>query len=106
MFHGNCIRPCICMYYCQKIISTHYKYILPIRCIAHHVNLVLTDICKTSFAKDVISKCQKIVKYFKQSHQAGKELCSKITNEIKEGGLKSYVVTKWTIAWDCTNSIL
>ena len=52
----------------KKIISTHYKHILPIRCIAHHVNLVSTDICKTSFAKDVISKCQKIVKYFKQSH--------------------------------------
>ena len=67
----------------KKIISTRYKHILPIRCIAHHVNLVSTDICKTSFAKDVISKCQKIVKYFKQSHQAGEELHSKITNEIK-----------------------
>ena len=68
--------------------------------------MVLTDICKISFAKDVISKCQKIVKYFKQSHQAGEELHSKITNEIKGGGLKSYVVTRWTTAWDCTNSIL
>ena len=90
----------------KKIISTRYKHILPIRCIAHHVNLVSTDICKTSFAKDVISKCQKIVKYFKQSHQAGEELHSKITNEIKGSGLKSYVVTRWTTAWDCTNSIL
>lgn len=90
----------------KKIISTRYKHILPIRCIAHHVNLVSTDICKASFAKDVISKCQKIVKYFKQSHQAGEELRSKITNEIKGGELKSYVVTRWTTAWDCTNSIL
>src|SRR5215213_4160461 len=55
---------------------------------------------------DVISKCQKIVKYFKQSHQAGEELRSKITNEIKGGELKSYVVTRWTTGWDCTNSIL
>lgn len=90
----------------KKIISARYEHILPIRCIAHHVNLVSTDICKTSFAKDVISKCQKIVKYFKQSHQAGEELRSKITNEIKGGGLKTYVVTRWTTAWDCTNSIL
>src|SRR4051794_34256121 len=67
----------------KKIISTRYKHILPIRCIAHHVNLVSTDIYKTSFAKDVISKCQNIVKYFKQSHQAGEELRSKMTNEIK-----------------------
>ena len=80
--------------------------ILSIRCIAHHVNLISTDICKTTFAKEVISKCQKIVKYFKQSHQAGEELREKITNEIKGGGLKTYVVTRWTTAWNCTNSIL
>src|SRR3954454_7035158 len=42
----------------KKIISIRYKHILPIRCIAHHINLVSTDICKISFAKDVISKCQ------------------------------------------------
>ena len=78
----------------KKIISTRYKHILPIRCIAHHVNLILTNICKTLFAKDVISKCQKIVKYFKQSYQAGEELHSKIMNEIKGGGLKSYIVTR------------
>ena len=90
----------------KRIIFTRYKHILPIRCIAHHVNLVSTDICKTLFAKDVISKCQKIVKYFKHSHQAGEELRSKITNEIKGGGLKTYVVTRWSTAWDCTNSIL
>jgi hypothetical protein len=90
----------------KRIISERYKHILPVRCIAHHVNLVSTDICKTTFAKEIISKCQKIVKYFKQSHQAGGELRSKITNEIKGGGLKTYVVTRWTTAWDCTDSIL
>lgn len=90
----------------KRIISERYKHILSIRCIAHHVNLISTDICKTTFAKEVISKCQKIVKYFKQSHQAGEELREKITNEIKGGGLKTYVVTRWTTAWDCTNSIL
>ena len=79
---------------------------MSIRCIAHHVNLISTDICKTTFAKEVISKCQKIVKYFKQSHQAEEELCEKITNEIKGGGLKTYVVTRWTTAWNCTDSIL
>lgn len=71
------------------------------------MNLISTDICKTEFAKDVISKCQKIVKYFKQSHQAGEELRTEIVNEmIKGGGLKNYVVTRWTTAWDCTNSLL
>ncbi len=79
------------------VISTYF---------AHHVNLVSTDICKTLFAKDVILKCQKIVRFFKQSHQAGEELRSKILNEIKGGGVKTYVVTRWSTAWDCTNSIL
>ncbi|CAG8745634.1 20_t:CDS:2, partial [Rhizophagus irregularis] len=55
---------------------------------------------------DVISKCQKIVKYFKQSYQTGEELRSKITNEIKRDRLKTYVITRWTTAWDCTDSIL
>ena len=90
----------------KRIISKRYKHILPIRCIAHHVNLISTDICKTIFAKDIISKCQKIVKYFKQSHQAGEELRERITKEIKGGGLKTYVVTRWSTAWDCTKSIL
>src|SRR5436305_14434867 len=49
----------------KRIISTCHKHILPIRCIAHHVNLVSTDICKTLFAKYVILKCQKIVRFFK-----------------------------------------
>ena len=43
----------------KRIIAEWYNYILPIKCIAHHVNLISTDICKTTFAKEVISKCQK-----------------------------------------------
>jgi hypothetical protein len=90
----------------KKRIAERYKHILLIRCVTHHINLISTDICKTTFAKDVISKCQKIVKYFKQSHQAGEELYSKITNEIKGSGLKTYVITRWITVWDCTDSIL
>lgn len=90
----------------KRMISERYKHVLPIRCIAHHVNLISTDICKTEFAKDIISKCQKIVKYFKLSHQAGEALRERITKEIQGGGLKTYVVTRWSTAWDCTKSIL
>jgi len=70
----------------KRMISEQYKHILPIRCIVHHVNLILTDICKIIFAKDIISKCQKIVKYFKLSHQAREELRERITKEIKGMG--------------------
>ncbi|PKK59805.1 hypothetical protein RhiirC2_794294 [Rhizophagus irregularis] len=61
----------------ELLNDTKYKHILPIRCITYH-----------------------------QSYQTGKELRSKITNEIKRDGLKTYVITRWTTAWDCTDSIL
>src|SRR5204863_89892 len=41
----------------KRIIADTHKHIIPIRCIAHHINLITTDICKTPFAKEVISKC-------------------------------------------------
>ena len=66
----------------KRIIAKRYNHILPIRCITYYVNLISTDICKITFAKEVISKYQKVVKYFKQSHQVGEELREKL-NEIK-----------------------
>ncbi|PKB96007.1 hypothetical protein RhiirA5_435643 [Rhizophagus irregularis] len=61
----------------ELLNDTKYKHILPIRCITYH-----------------------------QSYQTGEELRSKITNEIKRDRLKTYVITRWTTAWDCTDSIL
>ncbi|GBC16237.2 ribonuclease H-like domain-containing protein [Rhizophagus irregularis DAOM 181602=DAOM 197198] len=91
----------------KRIIADTHKHIIPIRCIAHHINLITTDICKTSFAKEVIAKCTKLVKFFKTSHQAGEKLkMSIIDDSVKGGNLKTYVKTRWTTAWDCTNSIL
>ena len=49
----------------------------------------------------------KVIKYFKASHRAGEELCSEILEKmVKGGGLKSYVKTRWSTAFDCTNSVL
>ena len=91
----------------KRIIANQYKHIIPLRCIAHHINLVTTDIIKTRFAKEVIGKCKKIITFFKRAHQAGEQLREDIVkNLIKGGGLKSFVETRWTTAWDCTDSIL
>ncbi|CAG8783658.1 11303_t:CDS:1, partial [Rhizophagus irregularis] len=55
----------------------------------------------------VIAKCTKLVKFFKTSHQAGEKLkMSIIDDSVKSGNLKTYVKTRWTTTWNCTNSIL
>jgi hypothetical protein len=69
--------------------------------------LITIDIIKTTFAKEVIGKCTKIIKFFKNAHQAGEVLRDEIKNNLIEGGgLKTYVKTRWSTAWDCTESIL
>ena len=41
----------------KQIITKKYPYILPIRCIAHHINLITSNIIKLDFAKLVFKKC-------------------------------------------------
>jgi hypothetical protein len=49
----------------------------------------------------------KIVRFFKTSHKAGETLRTEILeNMVKGGGLKSYVKTRWSTAFDCANSVL
>jgi hypothetical protein len=56
----------------REIITTKYKNILNARCMAHAINLISKDICSTSFANRILTKCNTIVTYFKKSHQGGK----------------------------------
>jgi hypothetical protein len=91
----------------KKKIIEKYPHIISLRCIAHHINLIMADIGKTTFAKSTLEKCTRIVKFFKKAHQAGSYLREEIVNELITGGnLKSYVKTRWTSAFDSTESIL
>ena len=54
------------------IITEKYRHIINIRCIAHVVNLISKDICKTQFADKMLRRSSTLVNYFKNSHQAGK----------------------------------
>ena len=54
------------------VITEKYKYIINIRCIAHAVNLISKDICKTQFADKMLRRSSTLVNYFKNSHQASK----------------------------------
>ncbi|CAJ0902915.1 8609_t:CDS:2, partial [Entrophospora sp. SA101] len=69
---------------------------------------ICSDIVKKiSFGKNVLSQCQKFVSYFQGSYKAGAQFCNEIVEAfIMGGGLKSSVVTRWSSAWDCCNSVL
>jgi hypothetical protein len=91
----------------KKCVNEKYAHIMPIRCIDHQINLITTDICKLTFAQDLLKKCMKVVRFFKASHKAGEILRAEILEKMVKGkGLKSYVKTRWSTAFDCANSVL
>jgi len=92
----------------RRLISEKYPYILSIRCMAHHVNLITSDIIKLDFAKNTFKKCQTIITFFKTlSYRAGAQLQEDITqSSTKGGGLKTSVKTRWSTAWNCCDSII
>lgn len=55
----------------RQIIAEKYQNILNVRCMAHAINLISKDICSTSFANRILTKCNTIVTYFKKSHKGG-----------------------------------
>ncbi|PKY33949.1 hypothetical protein RhiirB3_453264 [Rhizophagus irregularis] len=80
---------------------------MPIRCIAHHINLLTNNICKLEFAQSILKKCMKLVHFFKASHRAGAELTDEIKeNMVKGGKLRGYCQTRWMTACDCVSSVL
>jgi hypothetical protein len=91
----------------RRLITEKYPYILSIRCMAHHLNLITSDIIKLNFAKNILKKCQSIVTFFKTSYRAGAYLQKDIIQTLIEGGgLKTSVKTRWSTAWDCCDSII
>lgn len=91
----------------RRLISEKYPNILSIRCIAHHLNLITTDLIKLDFSKDIFEKCQTIISFFKTSYRAGAALQEDIIQSlIKGGGLKTSVKTRWSTAWNCCDSII
>ena len=81
---------------------------MPVRCIAHHIQLICTDIMKKiPLAKDILTNCQKFVTYFSESHRSEAILCEEIKKElIVVSELKSSVKTRWSTSWDCCSSVL
>ncbi|GES88062.1 zinc finger BED domain-containing protein 1-like [Rhizophagus clarus] len=86
----------------RQIITEKYKNILNVRYMAHAINLISKDICSTSFANWILTKCNTIVTYFKKSHQ-GEE--AKVC-DVSSGGLKKWADTRWHTMYDCVDSIM
>ncbi|POG78549.1 hypothetical protein GLOIN_2v1766437 [Rhizophagus irregularis DAOM 181602=DAOM 197198] len=77
------------------------------RWIAHHIQLISSDICNHPLAKKVLSDCQKIISFFKNSYPAGAALREEIFHTFTVGGnLKTSTKTRWSTAWDCCESLL
>ncbi len=91
----------------KRLINEQFQHIMPIRCIAHYINLLTTDICKLEFAQLILKKCMKLVRYFKASYRTGETLKNKIMDNMIGGSrLKGYCQTRWTTAFDCASSVL
>jgi hypothetical protein len=91
----------------KQLVNDKYSHIIPVHYIAHQVNLLTTDIMKHQHSKETITKCMKIITFFRHFHQAKALLVSKELEDILINGrsLKRYCKMRWTTAWDCLESI-
>src|SRR6266498_1961760 len=84
----------------KRKITNKYSYIIAIRCIAHHINLIIKDIISIKYVKITLQKCQQIISFFHKTHKAEAALHDKIITFFSIGdNLKSSVKTRWSIAW-------
>jgi Protein of unknown function (DUF 659) len=91
----------------KRQVADKYPHILSMRCIAHHIQLISSDICNISWAKKVLSDCQTIISFFRNSYSAGAALRDEIIHAFTIGGnLKTSTKTRWSTSWDCCESLL
>jgi hypothetical protein len=91
----------------REIIARRYPNILNLRCIAHCFNLISKDILRHPFSESLLRRSNKIIKFFRKSHQPNSILESYIKDlKIKGGGLKSYSKTRWCSMYDSAMSIV
>jgi hypothetical protein len=90
----------------HQLITDSYPSIINIRCIAHCINLISSDIVKISQANSLVKRANILITYFKHSNLANSWLNEAIRAKNNTGGgLKSYVETRWITLYECTSSI-
>lgn len=91
----------------RQKIHEKFPHILNIRCAAHSINLIATDLAKITSIERLITKGNEIIKFFNMSHRAKsllKEGLDKL--QIKGGELKIYIKTRWCSLWNMADSLL
>ena len=85
----------------RQIITQKFPYIINVRCMAHCLNLITKDFIKHAFAMRILNWSNVIITYFKKSHLSQKLFEDKIKEKnIKGEGLKTYIHTRWTTAYE------
>ncbi|CAB5198747.1 unnamed protein product, partial [Rhizophagus irregularis] len=90
----------------RRIITNEYPSIINIRCIAHCINLISSDIVKVDQVKCLVKRANILTRYFKNSTLASTWLKEAIdAKNIAGGGLKTYIETRWMTVHECTSSV-
>lgn len=90
----------------RQIVTDNYPSIINVRCIAHCINLISSDIVKIGQVKSLVRRANILTRYFKNSTLANTWLNEAITaKNITGGGLKTYIETRWTTVYECTSSV-
>ncbi|GBC43564.1 ribonuclease H-like domain-containing protein [Rhizophagus irregularis DAOM 181602=DAOM 197198] len=81
----------------RRIITNEHPSIINIRCIAHCINLISSDIVKVDQVKCLVKRANILTRYFKNSTLASTWLKEAIdAKNIAGGGLKTYIKIRWT----------
>ncbi|KAK9918755.1 hypothetical protein WJX75_006629 [Coccomyxa subellipsoidea] len=83
-----------------------YRHIIPLRCYMHAFSLVIGSILSHKQATDTVKKCQRIVTYFKASHQAKARQEADAKQRGIYTGLVSSNTTRFTSVCMCIESLL
>lgn len=89
------------------IAEPGYEHILEFRCSMHSFGLLIGSILAHPLAKDIITRAQRVVTYFRSSTQPLAQLRYLMDeDEIKGGGLKSSNKTRFTSVHLCLDSVM
>lgn len=89
-----------------KIVSTRYKHIISIGCIAHLIHLMCKDIIGCEMIKKCIADANIVIKTIKRSHRLTAIFADKQREKGCTKGLKLAGTTRWGSHLFCLNSLL
>ena len=91
----------------RNLIHEKYEHIWDVRCAAHAINLIASDLVKLDDIKNFISNCGKITGFFHNLYQSTAILRQGFRDmKINMEGLQTWCKTRWGSLFITTDSIL